>query len=658
MIGPALEAVLEWLTTSPDTCNTKLGVDTYEDGTGPDSEGSAKESVMGVLARAMTNLGILSPDAGQHSGVSKANDVSETQAPVSIVCGIMLHVLIASAQDVPRGTHPSVSSKATSPQQRQLFSPTWVDRMAERASEHNICINVWGVSPFASQVLGLSELSPLVSKTGGKTFRFLLGTTPVAERFRLSLQLSRALSEQYASKCILKLRASQLVDMSTELMGHVRADPLLPGVNRICCCGHESTVACFLDYLGGTEGTSYSELEHLVVQIAFSYETLVEAEDSSLPKDDENDCFEEEQDNGIIPSPHVTTHDSSYSTSDGSIDSKPVEASKMTAMTSGSNSAIRNRMGVETSDSRLMSELEKAEYMDQETVGLGADESYRRFSERICHLKADSAFRKEHLRELEELSRKNKSAGKMNRYKGTSSAFTGEHLDLGFSHNRKLISVKRLRIITIALDCSNKIPRLLGGTRPEVLSVLIAREVLFNVDTNSSNSVTEGVVRIIGGLFEWAKKITFCAARAYFISKLGRRYGNRERRENSKNSADSDGISSEMYESLIAESVDVAIKDSLIQTSLYIIFGAMARVIGGYSDNNNALTISTCLKKYFGEDQVVTTKVEFSSAVPARNKTLSPYTSDVPDEVPDYPKFCFSDRFSEVCNHSRCLNLS
>lgn len=45
-----------------------------------------------------------------------------------------------------------------------------------------------------------------------------------------------------------------------------------------------------------------------------------------------------------------------------------------------------------------------------------------------------------------------------------------------YDHSKKLVAVRRLRVITIMVECSAKIPRLLQSTHPPVLAQLIARQ--------------------------------------------------------------------------------------------------------------------------------------------------------------------------------------
>lgn len=52
---------------------------------------------------------------------------------------------------------------------------------------------------------------PLAELTGGKISRFVLGVDPSSERKRFSADLTRSLTTQIASKCLLKMRSSSSI---------------------------------------------------------------------------------------------------------------------------------------------------------------------------------------------------------------------------------------------------------------------------------------------------------------------------------------------------------------------------------------------------------------------------------------------------------------
>jgi hypothetical protein len=288
MMGPALDAVLDWLISRP---SDKLEAQQQRSEAPTFPQNSSMSMLMNLFS-GISNLGV--------SGTSESDRIKELAggktgrekddfSPSSLCSGMVLHVLLATPQDTPAGMHPSVlpngqsDNGPCSPRKRSVLNEHWVRDAATKAADNNISINIWGIADFASRQLELKDLSPLAQMTGGKLFRFVLGQRPQLEQRRLALQLARSLSEQYATKCLLKIRASSIVNTSaSEVVGHCYPSPDLPGVHHIAACAHDNAYSTFLDYHMDSPTT---QIEHLVVQVAFSYETLVESEEG-LPAEE------------------------------------------------------------------------------------------------------------------------------------------------------------------------------------------------------------------------------------------------------------------------------------------------------------------------------------------------------------------------------------
>ena len=71
-------------------------------------------------------------------------------------------------------------------------------------------------------------------------------------------------------------------------------------------------------------------------------------------------------------------------------------------------------------------------------------------------------------------------------------------------HAVKLYSVKRMRIITVMIGCSDKVPRLLRCSNAAVIASLICREVFQQFISNCGRV---NVVLLVGGLYEWCFKL-------------------------------------------------------------------------------------------------------------------------------------------------------
>lgn len=88
-------------------------------------------------------------------------------------------------------------------------------KLSIKCATKGLGVNIWGLADYESSEIGLTELMPLVEHTGGKLSRFVLGTDPASERSRFATEISRVVSTQVASKCLMKLRTSSLVSDRT-----------------------------------------------------------------------------------------------------------------------------------------------------------------------------------------------------------------------------------------------------------------------------------------------------------------------------------------------------------------------------------------------------------------------------------------------------------
>jgi hypothetical protein len=380
----------------------------------------------------------------------------------------------------------------------------------------------------------------------------------------------------------------------------------------------------------------------------------------------------------------------------------PAPGSALASADGSTNSAIRMRVGLgmlpsggQGAGHGIETETEGGDAdMDVDSAtGLphSAEAAYRRLAERVCRVQGDAAFSRQHRGEMDRLREANArrpSGGRLlrptpGRGSGGGSSGGGDlfggQFSVGFSHTKKLVSVRRLRVVTIAVECSSKVPRLLAGTRAETLAVLVAREALFNVKVDyRTDALNGGAVRLIGGLYEWCKKLTLCAARAYLSSKLARKYGPAQGRQGQgvhKKSSEEAGPGQEEYQSLVNEAVDLALKDAATQSTLLAIFGCMARVIGGHAEEEHAaLTIGVCIQRYLGGDSssssggggggggggVPEGEGEGESAIPARRGGRGRGDRDRDRgqgrRALGPPTFSFSDSFAEVLMHV-CIHV-
>lgn len=144
--------------------------------------------------------------------------------------------------------------------------------LANQFAHSAVTVNIWAISNFGNDDLALRELEPLASVTGGHVYRCVLGLYPKDERIRLSESLSRTLSSKCATSGLLKVRSSSgLSQIPDGYSGPMVPDKSFDGVFRLASCSPQTTIGFELHLHG-------SDNETLCMQIAFTFETVVESE--------------------------------------------------------------------------------------------------------------------------------------------------------------------------------------------------------------------------------------------------------------------------------------------------------------------------------------------------------------------------------------------
>jgi hypothetical protein len=402
MLGPALDAVLDWLISRP---SDKLEAQ-------PQSEvpQNSSMSMLLNLFSGLSSLGTSGPsesDRIKELASGKTGREKDDFSPSSLCSGMILHVLLASPQDTPAGAHPSVlptgesNGGPSNPRKRGVLNGDWVLNAAKKAADNNISVNIWGIADFASRQLDLKDLSPLAQMTGGKLFRFVLGQRPQLEQRRLALQLARSLSEQYATKCLLKIRASSIVNTSaSEVVGHCYPSPELPGVHHVAACAHDNSYSTFLDYHMDSPTT---QIEHLVVQVAFSYETLVETEEG-LPSEEQAAEHRLRQLRKDYASKNPSLISNLYSSSVETSDHVVTEVSSRRY-----TSIPKNLLHPEQGVLQLADEGESDNTLNYDGCLVGIDKTesnYIKFGEDCWHLKDDAKYWFKKHSDMDSLSKK------------------------------------------------------------------------------------------------------------------------------------------------------------------------------------------------------------------------------------------------------------
>jgi hypothetical protein len=345
MLGPALDAVADWI-LKPPAPPVAEGQDQAEVGGGRDGGGESRRKdgstagkggagrapqgrgLVGVVLNAIFGIGgsLLAGDvAGAARGAGFVNDDEEEGeeagpdgSPISSCCGCVLHVFVSSPQDLPPGAHDSVSvSEAGSAGHGAgALDPTWVRARAALFASKSLCVHVWAVCSFEGHPLGLSALAPLARLTGGALHHHVLGAYPKDERARLADALTRTLTQQLACRAVMKMRTSGAIQVVGDATGALYPDPDLPQVSRIAACSPDAAFGFQFAYRSEWAAVSpETRGDSVVLQVAFSYETLVESrqvidyyfDDGAHAQDDDDEDGDDDDgdDEGVSASASV-----------------------------------------------------------------------------------------------------------------------------------------------------------------------------------------------------------------------------------------------------------------------------------------------------------------------------------------------------------------
>jgi len=298
-IGPVLQAISDWVLKSPGEDIVFNNLDASE------SEMSALQTISNIKDITLNLLGLQS-GRDRQSKESNRKDDNFRDAPVDSCSGVVLNLFISSQQDLPMGSHESVSmsnkkSNKLDENCQTEINRQWAEKLGEYFCKKSLSVNIWAITSFEGQEIGLWGLSPLANKTGGNVNRFVLGDYPKDERIRFAKMLSKVLKSPLATKCILKVRTSSLVEIDENgFIGHAISDDELPGIFRISSCSPDEGFAFYINFkhdaLIQDDHPHQIQNKAAVLQVAFSYDTLVE-EDKVLDNDNDNEEIDDNNDN-------------------------------------------------------------------------------------------------------------------------------------------------------------------------------------------------------------------------------------------------------------------------------------------------------------------------------------------------------------------------
>ena len=406
-IGPVLQAVSDWVLKNPDSDIAVTPVSN-------DSEPTPVLQTISNIKDVTLNLLGLQSISDNNNNDGNHQGKFSSDAPIDSCSGVILNIFMSSKQDLPLGGHDSVEQKKSKKHVDELnqtqISHKWAENMGKFFCQKSLSVNIWAVTSFEGQEVGLWGLSPIANQTGGYISRCVLGDYPKDERIRFTKLLTKVLKLPVATKCIMKLRTSSLVEIDDNgFSGHATPDGELPEIFRIASCTPDEAFAFSINFKHDSliDEENRSQPKAIILQVAFSYDTLVE-DDQNLNDSDNYNSDEQADDNN------------------NDIDRKYLE-----------------------SISEILS-------LDNESV-------------------ADIVFAK--------------SANNRGPVKQAILKEDGEY----YNSKKRLVSVRRLRTITIMIECTPRMPRMIQVAHiPTIISLVTRQAIMFNNQQQSEGELILG----------------------------------------------------------------------------------------------------------------------------------------------------------------------
>eukprot|EP01039_Chlorochromonas_danica_P004526 gene4526-4964_t len=200
--------------------------------------------------------------------------------------GLILHIFTDQPQSAP--SHTVLDDV-------MLYADDSVHSLSDKFAELSISIQFWGLCSFDSNELGLLHILPLIQKTGGQLHRIVLGVQRDLSQAIYVEEMTRSLCSRYATKCLVKVRTSSALDCNHGVTGAYWKDPRAVGLYQVAAMTADSALGYQLAFHNEVHGSladdglqSYYNRERmLIVQLAFSFETLVE--DVLIEQEEEHD---------------------------------------------------------------------------------------------------------------------------------------------------------------------------------------------------------------------------------------------------------------------------------------------------------------------------------------------------------------------------------
>ena len=126
MIGPAVEAVIEWLVTR------RIPSSTAEPSVDPSGASTTSLEYLMSMFQAMTGpLNSRESQADEYSA-----SIADEYSPAALSCGVMLHLFLSSQQDGCMHEKGTVADAEVSDGNKS--SSRWINKVSKKARENNI----------------------------------------------------------------------------------------------------------------------------------------------------------------------------------------------------------------------------------------------------------------------------------------------------------------------------------------------------------------------------------------------------------------------------------------------------------------------------------------------------------------------------------------
>jgi hypothetical protein len=422
-------------------------------------------------------------DGGNNDAGAESGDVIQSKGPVDKCSGVILHLFVGGPQDLPPGTHPSARQQQGQPGQAQGTSCFWSEDLAHAVAVRGLSINVWGVSSFEGNSCDLLGLGPLAKCTGGTINRAVLGAYPEDQKTRLKELLRRSVSsKQISCRGVLKVRASPCVQVLDEsLSGHVHPDEHYPEVYHMAQCTPDSSVGFQIEYKNVDPAANLNPEDRgnkVAFQMAFAYDTLVEspctndwaADLSADDEDEQSDPFIEE----LVEMLEVDRgHGVGEAAAGGSKTYRGEVDSALRALVANKRKMAREVKRNNLQRNRAFYLKHGTEILDGFEAEAAQDRSSSDFDEK-------TRGERERVEVAARHEMKKVYQGKATNYWKCAELTAPERRPEAccYDRRRRLVAVRRLRVFTVMVRCSNRNSRVISSIHPSTLSMLIVRQAI------------------------------------------------------------------------------------------------------------------------------------------------------------------------------------